>query len=83
MPERTCVGCRAKRPVDAMVRICLARNGRLSVSKASDGRGAWVCQGSSCFRTAMAKGGFERAFRAKLPPDAQKQLSSISEALGF
>lgn len=83
MPERTCVGCRAKRSADQMVRICATGDGRLEASPVSNGRGAWICRSSECFRAASAKGRVERALRVTLPEDAQKQLSSICKVLGF
>ncbi len=83
MPERTCIGCRKKREVGEMVRICLDENGQLHSSTDSKGRGAWICKNGACFKAAMAKGRIERALRVKSIPDAQKQLSRVYEALGF
>ncbi len=83
MPQRTCLGCRAKRPTDEMVRICLVQGGRLAASASSTGRGVWICRNKACFEAAKVRGKVERALKTKLVADVQKQLSSISEVLGF
>ena len=83
VPKRTCIGCRAKRSADEMVRICLAGDGQLHLSASSNGRGAWICKKKDCFTAAMIKGRIERALRVSSLTDMQKQLSSISEVLGL
>ncbi len=83
MPKRTCLGCRTKRPTGEMVRICLVEGGRLAASASSNGRGVWICRNKACFEAAMVRGKVERALKSKLLTDVQKQLSSISEVLGF
>lgn len=83
MPERTCVGCRSKRPANEMARLCLTVDGELIVSSHSIGRGAWICRDSVCFEKVKRSGKLERALQVKSILNAQNQLSTLCEELGF
>ncbi|NQY56117.1 MAG: YlxR family protein [Ilumatobacteraceae bacterium] len=66
-PHRTCVGCRRRHHVDALVRVTHS-DGRIDVGGASCGRGAWVCTSTgrpdaACVRSAIKRNGFHRAWR--------------------
>ncbi|MBM4371056.1 MAG: YlxR family protein [Deltaproteobacteria bacterium] len=72
VPERTCIGCRQRRPREALLRLVVA-GGHLRVDPARclPGRGAWLCPSERCFRNADRRGVVERAFRgAVVPGDA-------------
>jgi uncharacterized protein len=71
VPERTCVGCRTRRPKPDLVRIVRDPNGSLRVDPigSAPGRGAYVCRYSRCVRLASRQGVVARALRAPLPPD--------------
>jgi predicted RNA-binding protein YlxR (DUF448 family) len=71
VPERTCVGCRTRRPKPDLVRIARAPDGSVGIDPtgSSPGRGAYVCRDRVCVRLASRKGGLARAMRATLPPD--------------
>jgi uncharacterized protein len=62
-PERTCVGCRTKRPQTQLVRCAVSADGPV-ISRTAPGRGAWVCRGQvSCLHQAIKRRGFERAWK--------------------
>lgn len=64
-PRRTCIGCRRCRPQAELTRITRSGDGSLAVGRTLNGRGAWLCQGSTeCLDLAARQGGFGRAFRA-------------------
>ncbi|MDR1607103.1 MAG: YlxR family protein [Deltaproteobacteria bacterium] len=67
-PIRTCLGCRQKRPLSELRRLCLL--GELLVGfnqgRARFGRGAWVCRDNpQCLALAQKPGRLAKAFRLK------------------
>ena len=74
-PERTCIGCRSKRPQTALLRVVIGSGGSLTVSRTAPGRGAWLCNPPApCLELAKKRRGFERAFRRTLPEGALDEL---------
>ena len=54
-PQRTCVGCRAIRPKNELVRIVRTPGGTVEVDPTGkkSGRGAYICPGPTCLEKAM------------------------------
>ena len=76
-PERSCVGCRTKRPVAALVRV--TDGAEPVVDGPSSGRGAWLCRdgggvAAGCLERALRAGGFQRAWRGALGDDERNAL---------
>ena len=68
-PERTCVGCRERRPQGDLIRFAL-RDGRLTLAGlAAPGRGAYLCPAQSCLDAALGRRAFARAFRGPVTID--------------
>ena len=74
-PERTCLGCRARKAQAELDRLALKR-GRAGPAVVWDpqrrlsGRGAWLCRGNSaCLAAALKRRAFGRAFRTEEPLD--------------
>ena len=63
-PERTCVGCRTKRPQQELIRIGRRSDGSVSIGAVS-GRGAYVCREKDCIETAFANDRLRRALRSE------------------
>ena len=63
-PVRTCVGCRARAPRSALLRV-IARDGFLVADEKAvlPGRGAWLHATSECVDTAIRRRAFGRALR--------------------
>ena len=66
-PERSCIGCGAKKPKRALSRLVLDHEGqpRLDAKQDAPGRGAYLC-GAGCLTAAMKRKAFQRAFRGEL-----------------
>lgn len=68
-PERTCLGCRARKAQTELDRVALISGSEgLQVVWDKDrrlgGRGAWLCRGGgTCLTSAVKKRAFGRAFR--------------------
>ncbi len=76
-PERSCVGCRTKRPVAALVRV--TDGAEPVVDGPSRGRGAWLCRDGNavaerCLEQALRAGGFQRAWRRSLDDEERNTL---------
>lgn len=70
---RTCVGCRAKAPRSALVRVVLAPQSlRAAVDERTDapGRGAWLHADRACLDLADRRRAFPRALRSAGPVDS-------------
>jgi predicted RNA-binding protein YlxR (DUF448 family) len=71
VPERTCVGCRTKRPQGELLRVARGPGDRVAVDpdRQVSGRGAYVCRDSACVRLAVHRGALARALRTTLGPE--------------
>jgi predicted RNA-binding protein YlxR (DUF448 family) len=81
-PVRSCIGCRARHPQSALVRITRTESD-VVVDGPSSGRGAWLCRNSSsdrekneqrqvvgeCLEAAITKRAFARAWRTDIGAD--------------
>ena len=86
-PQRTCVGCRARRGQSEMARLALVEDeGRLKVkwdlNRRLTGRGAWLCRGNEkCLAAALKKKAFNRAFKTSGPLDVEESPASLSHVV--
>ena len=64
-PERTCIGCKAKRGQGELLRLVCAASGQVAFdhSGRAPGRGAYVCCDVQCFRKALKSSRLDPAFR--------------------
>ena len=69
-PIRTCLGCRARRPTTAMLRLVRGAGGVVVVDRrrTAGGRGAYVCEDPGCLERAVRGGRLAHAFRAPSDP---------------
>jgi len=63
IPERMCVGCRAKRPKKELVRVVRTPEGQILVDATGKeaGRGAYICPEEACLNRAVKSKALERA----------------------
>ncbi|MFV0307095.1 MAG: YlxR family protein [Desertimonas sp.] len=85
MPERTCVGCRRRRPQAGLVRVVLTPDGHAVVSRTAPGRGAWLCARDAgikpeCLALGLRRHGFQRSWRRPVPPAAVAGLQRLGRA---
>jgi predicted RNA-binding protein YlxR (DUF448 family) len=71
-PVRTCVGCRARAPRSALIRV-VSQNDILIIDEKAvlPGRGAWVHPTRECLDAALRRRAFGRALRASTTVDTQ------------
>lgn len=71
-PVRTCVGCRARAPRSALLRVVAVDSSLVADERASlPGRGAWVHETRECVDAALRRRAFVRALRVTGPLDTQ------------
>lgn len=77
-PERTCIGCGAKKNKVELIRLVLSSQGQPQIDRdgKSEGRGAYLC-GPGCLKAALKRKAFSRAFRGK----AQVEAGMVEAAL--
>ncbi len=80
-PERTCVGCRVKRPKRELLRIVRTPDGAAVVDPGAKaaGRGAYVCRDPACVTRAIGKGALGRALKAPLGSEDLARLDAEIE----
>ncbi|OGQ59757.1 MAG: hypothetical protein A3J24_05480 [Deltaproteobacteria bacterium RIFCSPLOWO2_02_FULL_53_8] len=80
-PQRTCVGCRAKKDKAGLLRLVM-QDGALvpDVGGVLHGRGAYLCRSEACLKEALKKRDvFSRALRSKVSaPDAGELLIELT-----
>ena len=71
-PQRTCIGCRQKRPKDTLVRLVRGAEGRVRVDDRgrAPGRGAYVCPDPDCLGRALNAGRLGHASKRPCEPPA-------------
>lgn len=82
MPIRTCIGCRAEREKEELIRLVRYED-RVIVDLGAKlpGRGAYVCPRRSCIKQAMKKGRLERALKSGGPLRYEDLPERIEEAI--
>ena len=75
VPERTCIGCRVKRPKAELLRIVRTAGDAAGFDQLQrlPGRGAYVCRTEQCLRTGLDRG-LNRALRITMPAAARHEL---------
>ncbi len=82
IPERMCVGCRAGRQKNQLIRIVCNKNGDISIDEKGkkEGRGAYICNCPECLEKALKNKGLNRAFKREVPKEVIEVLmQSIKE----
>ena len=83
-PERTCVGCRSRRPQAELVRLVLVEGRIVPAGGGAPGRGAYLCPEEDCLTAAEKRRAFARAFRgpAALDPAVREIVTGTTNTKG-
>jgi hypothetical protein len=81
-PERTCVGCRTRRPQAALLRVVVRHGAVVPAEKKAPGRGAYLCPDEACLAAAQKRRAFARAFRAAavIEHEAEQAIAQMIES---
>ncbi|MFQ5812698.1 MAG: RNase P modulator RnpM [Anaerolineae bacterium] len=83
VPQRTCVGCRKKRPKREMVRIIRTPDGGVEIDETGkrSGRGAYLCQRQECWDIALKKDRLQHALKTSLTDEERATLEEFAHGL--
>ncbi len=65
---RTCIGCRAKREKQELIRIVCNKEKKIIIdlSQKAEGRGAYICKSEACFEKAMQKNKLKNSLKTDI-----------------
>lgn len=71
VPLRLCGGCNEQKPKNQLVRVVRSPEGEISLDLTGkkNGRGSYICKDAECFKKAVKRKSFERAFGVKIPEE--------------
>ena len=80
IPMRRCVGCGESFPKKSLVRVVRTPEGEITLDDTGklNGRGAYVCRSSECFKTARKKRRFASNLGSGIP---EELLDSLEERI--
>ena len=83
-PQRTCIGCRQRRPKVTLLRLVRGADGRVQVDDGgqAEGRGAYVCPDSGCLGKAFNPGRLGHAFKRPSEPPALGAVAILNSRVG-
>ena len=83
-PQRTCIGCRQKRPKVTLLRLVRGADGRVQVDDGgrAEGRGAYVCPDFDCLGKAFNPGRLGHAFKRPSEPPALGAVATLNGRVG-
>lgn len=79
-PQRTCMGCHAKRDKKDLIRIVKNKdNDSISIDKTGkkEGRGAYLCDDIKCLEKVIKSKRLERVFDRKLSEEIYENLRGV------
>lgn len=81
IPQRTCMGCQAKKDKHELVRIVRSPEGEISVDMTGKkaGRGAYICPEQACLEKVMKSRRLERVLETSISPEVYNGLKEALE----
>ena len=79
---RKCLGCDEMIGKKGLLRIVRSKEGEISLDLTGkkNGRGAYICRSSDCFRRAKKKKSLERSLKCQIPDEVYLRLEQEIEA---
>ena len=78
IPQRQCVGCRARKDKKSRLRVVKSPEGQVSLDFGGKkpGRGAYVCHSVECLKKARKSRALERAFETAIPAEVYDAMEA-------
>jgi predicted RNA-binding protein YlxR (DUF448 family) len=75
-PLRQCTGCGETKPKKELIRIVKSPDGVISLDRSgkANGRGAYICPCSDCYKKAVKGRRLEKAFSMQIPENISLQI---------
>jgi len=80
-PLRQCLGCREMKPKNELIRAVKSPEGEISLdfTGKKQGRGAYICRDTNCFKRVIKSNALSRAFKTKISDDIINELQKKLE----
>lgn len=71
IPLRKCIGCGLSKGKKELIRVIRTPEGAICLDETGrkNGRGAYLCKNTECFKKAKKTKGLERSFQMAIPPE--------------
>lgn len=81
-PLRQCTGCGEMKPKRELVRVVKTPEGNVMLDRSgkANGRGAYICHSTECYKKAVKAKRLERAFSMAIPQSVSEQIVKELEA---
>ena len=78
-PQRTCMGCNAKKDKKDLIRIVKNKNGQITIDKTGklEGRGAYICDNKDCLEKIIKSKRLERVFDIQISNEIYESLRGV------
>ena len=78
-PQRTCIGCNAKKDKKDLIRIVKNKDGQISLDRTGKmpGRGAYICDDINCLEKAIKNKRIERTFETAIEESIYEKLRGV------
>lgn len=75
-PLRQCTGCGEMKPKRELVRVVKTPEGNVMLDRSgkANGRGAYICHNTECYKKAVKAKRLERAFSMAIPAGVSEQI---------
>lgn len=79
LPQRTCIGCNAKKNKKDLVRIVKDNQNNISIDRTgkANGRGAYICDSLDCLEKAIKSKKLERSFKISIDNSVYENLRGV------
>lgn len=79
LPQRTCIGCNAKKNKNELIRIVRNKEGNICIDRTgkADGRGAYICDSEECLKKAIKSKRLDRIFETKISDEIYENLRGV------
>ena len=67
-PQRTCIACKSVKDKKDLIRIVKTKEGEIELDPTGrkNGRGAYICKDSGCFKSLKKSKGLDRSFKTQV-----------------
>ena len=78
-PQRTCMGCNAKKDKKDLIRIVKNKRGQITIDKTGklEGRGAYICDNKDCLEKIIKNKRLERVFDMQISNEIYESLRGV------
>ncbi len=79
VPQRTCMGCNAKKDKNELIRIVKNKQNEINIDKTGkkEGRGAYICNNIECLEKVIKSKRLERVFEMKINNEVYDFLRNL------